>query len=450
MAKRIVFLPYHGFGHINPCLPVAAILRQAGHTVSFAGVAYFRQHLLQQEYPYHTLDTVPFGMSFEHWHNTQLKKSNLYRAELHDRRHDTLYHRREADLLKMLDAVQPDIILLDALQATDFIVLYQHLRARNIAIGMVYALLPPDTLPGRPPHNSSALPGQHLRILRDTLKVQWRQLRREWRKKIKFLGYNDHAMIRRRLRQNSIPKHYYTNRPSLHTFRTAMLDEFIFAPLEFDFPGITPRPEQHYLGFMAPVARMALSNPGFEAAWPQIVHKHNAGHKLIYCSFGTTDASQHAPVKPFLEKLIRISQRHGYVLIVAWQDKAAHNALPSGGNIYFFPSVPQLDVLASTDIFITHCGLNSVKESIEAGVPMLLYPIHPDYDPRGNAARAEYHGLGLRGNVAKDSEQTLEQKIYALLTNQQYKNSVQGLRQKNAAYTAEKLLTRISEMLPPK
>ncbi len=79
MPRRIVFLPYHGFGHINPCLPLAALLREAGNYVMFAGVAYFRQHLTQQGYAYHTLRTVPFGMSFERWHNTQQKKKTSIR-----------------------------------------------------------------------------------------------------------------------------------------------------------------------------------------------------------------------------------------------------------------------------------------------------------------------------------------------------------------------------------
>ncbi len=43
----------------------------------------------------------------------------------------------------MLDELQPDIILLDALQATDFIVLYPYLKERGIAPAMFtrYCLL---------------------------------------------------------------------------------------------------------------------------------------------------------------------------------------------------------------------------------------------------------------------------------------------------------------------
>lgn len=414
----------------------------------FAGVAYFRQHLTQQGYAYHTLRTVPFGMSFERWHNTQQKKENLYKAELHDRRHDTLYHLRHDDLAEMLDELQPDIILLDALQATDFIVLYPYLKERGIALAVVYPLLPPDVLAGRPPHNSNALPGQTLRVQYDTFKVWLTQRTKRWRQKIKFLGYNDHYIVRRRIRHNNIPTRYLTNRLCLHPFRTANLDELILAPLEFDFPGLEPQPRQHYLGFLSPATRTAAPEPEFEQAWTDVQQQRRNGRKLVYCSFGTTDATQNATLQPFFSMLIRIAQRRNYLLIISWPDKNAHASLGQTPGVYIFTSVPQLTVLADADAFITHCGMNSVKESIQAGVPMLLYPIHPDYDPRGNAARAEYHGLGIRGSVANDSEQTVEQKIHTVIVNAQYKAGVINLRNVNAAYTPEKLLHTVARITP--
>ena len=40
--------------------------------------------------------------------------------------------------------------------------------------------------------------------------------------------------------------------------------------------------------------------------------------------------------------------------------------------------VPQTDVLEHTDVFITHCGHNSVKEALLASVPMVCIPIQTD------------------------------------------------------------------------
>lgn len=43
-------------------------------------------------------------------------------------------------------------------------------------------------------------------------------------------------------------------------------------------------------------------------------------------------------------------------------------------NISVHPYVNQLDVLAKADVFITHCGMNSVSESLYMATPMVLYP----------------------------------------------------------------------------
>lgn len=67
---------------------------------------------------------------------------------------------------------------------------------------------------------------------------------------------------------------------------------------------------------------------------------------------------------------------------------------PLPGNVVAHPWVPQLEVLDRADLFITHGGMNSVNESIHAGVPMLVIP--QGNDQPTVAARVESLGLGLR------------------------------------------------------
>lgn len=56
-------------------------------------------------------------------------------------------------------------------------------------------------------------------------------------------------------------------------------------------------------------------------------------------------------------------------------------------------SVVQLEVLQNTDVFITHCGMNSVNESILFEVPMVMAPQHSEQSVV--AQRAQEVGAGV-------------------------------------------------------
>ncbi len=69
------------------------------------------------------------------------------------------------------------------------------------------------------------------------------------------------------------------------------------------------------------------------------------------------------------------------------------------------------------DIMITHGGHNSIKECLQAGVKMLVYPHMEDNDQPGNAMRVDLNKFGLRGNLSKDSSKDIWLKISLLLKN---------------------------------
>jgi len=48
------------------------------------------------------------------------------------------------------------------------------------------------------------------------------------------------------------------------------------------------------------------------------------------------------------------------------------------GNIFAYSFVPQIEVLQHADVFLTHCGMNSVNEAMTYGVPMVAMPFIND------------------------------------------------------------------------
>ena len=71
---------------------------------------------------------------------------------------------------------------------------------------------------------------------------------------------------------------------------------------------------------------------------------------------------------------------------------AALGALPP--NVRAEARVEQLRVLGEASVFLTHCGMNSVSESIWCGVPMVLAP--QQSEEGAVARRAAELGAGLR------------------------------------------------------
>lgn len=62
-------------------------------------------------------------------------------------------------------------------------------------------------------------------------------------------------------------------------------------------------------------------------------------------------------------------------------------------NVILTDFVDQQTVLPTCDVFVTHGGFNSVRESLQAGVPMVLLPLFGDHPP--NSAQAEALGAGI-------------------------------------------------------
>jgi zeaxanthin glucosyltransferase len=111
-------------------------------------------------------------------------------------------------------------------------------------------------------------------------------------------------------------------------------------------------------------------------------------------------------------------------------DRHRLGAVPANARVV--DGCPQLAVLARAHVMITHAGLNSVKECIAAGVPMLALPL--DHDQPGNAARLAQLGLGV---VARPRAGAIARAVARLLHEPAYVARVVGFRAR-VAYYAER------------
>ncbi|HTF21246.1 MAG TPA: glycosyltransferase [Chryseolinea sp.] len=429
MPKRVVFLCYHGIGHINPCFPLARILEQQGHAVTIATVAHFNGYVTRAGFTHYALKSVPFGLGFESWVNTERNARFLYWANLRDRYHDQLYREREDDLMLLLNDVKPDVILMDATQATDFIVLYPIMKQRGISHAMFHAMFPTHVLPGRPPANSLVVPGNPNQERAALAKMQRRLNRSDLKQRLLYFGMSDRYLINRRLHQNHVPLRFQLTIPSLFDFQVDHVPAFILAPRKFDYPDFDAPTNHHYIGFIAydfPISK--------EARWSQaktaIRDRRAAGSRLVYCSFGTIGTRDEKRIDAFLIRLADAITEAGNLLVISM---AKERMAPVGlerDNVWVFPTVPQTEVLRCSDVFVTHGGLSSIKEAIDAAVPMLMVPVHHQFDPPGNAARVQFHGMGLLGDIHDHTDQ-LKGQLEALLNNSKFRSNIEMIRETN-------------------
>lgn len=80
--------------------------------------------------------------------------------------------------------------------------------------------------------------------------------------------------------------------------------------------------------------------------------------------------------------------------------------------------VPQLEVLRHTDVFITHCGMNSTNEALYHQVPLVMLPAGNDQPII--AQRVEELGAGIRLNIDTVSPKELRQAVNEVIENPTY------------------------------
>lgn len=442
---RFLFLCYHGKGHFNPCFHLARTLQQS-HEVLFAGVQFFYKHITSQGFSYYPLKSVPFGLGLEAWMCEQQKRTPIYINTLKDRWRDELYIKREQELTKLLDTFEPDVILLDTHQTTDFIVLYPLLKARKIRLALVHAMLTSALTDNFPPVNSLVFPHDQAGITREIKLLKQKKQKRLWLQRLRFLGMDDDTIIRRRLHKNNIPSRYISEQQRFYGLVLKGLQEFIFLPREFDFKEASVSADQRYVGFQVDYERSEAGNDAYTVVRTEILQQKETGKKVIYCAFGTVPIEDSQTFLVFINKLIAAVKDLNAVLLLATSLDVS--GLHVTDDIYILNYVPQLDVLRYSDAFITHGGLNSIKEAIDQAVPMLVYPGESVMDPPGNSTRVVYHELGLRGDMRADTVDDIRRKVNQLLTDSTFKKNLEALKQVNRSYASDKAI-KILLNLPP-
>lgn len=127
--------------------------------------------------------------------------------------------------------------------------------------------------------------------------------------------------------------------------------------------------------------------------------------KLIYISMGTVINDS----VDFYKKCIEAFANTKYQVIMSVGNLINIEDLGAiSDNITISRFVDQIAVLSQADVFLTHCGMNSVNESLYYKVPLVMFPQTSEQD--GVATRVEQLGAGIRLKHlnAKSIRETIE------------------------------------------
>jgi len=431
--------------HIISTLKLAKMLNKKGYRIFYAGQSSLRRFVELQGFNFIEANSFPFGMGFEK--HLVDSESSLW-DELLLRGSNKLYVQRKEDLSQLLQKVDPDIIFMDIFLSTDFIVLYEHLKREQFyrKVFFIQTMLSFYHNLHTPPVNSDQLPGELHR--RNYFWNDHFATIRTWFKRIKYLGFDDYSMVRRIYKVNKIDKKYQIEFLGRLGVSFSNIVQLIMAPQELEYRTQTQSKDQYYVGFMIDDHIVYDNIDKNYTRCIDLLYSSKKGNqtRILYCALGSIlgDSMDKAEPIQFLSKIVSVANKLEKVaIVISAGNYANRNIVSLPENVYILTKVPQLEMLQLADLFITLGGLNSIKESIYCGVPLLVYPTLSSRDQKGNAAKVVYHGLGLRGNIIQDTSEELRDKIQEILFNDSYKSNVIRFQEKVRSHYAEAYVNHI-------
>lgn len=167
--------------------------------------------------------------------------------------------------------------------------------------------------------------------------------------------------------------------------------------------------------------------------------------KLIYISMGTVNNR----MLEFYKNCIDAFADTDYQVILSVGKLISREELGAvPENISVFPFVDQIAVLKQANVFVSHCGMNSVNESLYYQVPLVMVP--QTAEQQGVAERVLQLGAGIR--LQKTDAAAIDQGVRQVLADASYRKQAakisEGFRRCPGAKGAADKILRVCKKIP--
>lgn len=313
---KIAWFCIPAYGHTNPTLAVVKELTDAGHQVFYFSFDLFKEQIEKTGATYISCDECHFEMK-DQGNADRIGKDKIFAAELLVS--STLA--MDPIVTEKVKTIQPDLIVSDSvaywgkLAAMKFHIPYVS-STTTFAFNRYSAKYMKES------------PSGIIRMIFSMPKIN-HQLDR-----LREHGYPIRSLLDIVQNDNNTNTIVYTSRlfqPCADTFSK-----------RYHFIGPSIRP------MTKPMAKTARTT--------------------IYLSMGTINHN-----KEFYENAIQTLGNTDWQVIISMGTNAEHfDHIPD--NIQIYQTVDQMAALSISDIFITHCGMNSVNEALYYKVPLIMFP----------------------------------------------------------------------------
>lgn len=317
--KKIAFFCIPAHGHTNPMLPVAAELVKRGDMVRFYSFNEFEEKIKATGAEFISCDS--FLPELTRRQEANLRKVSTTEMTIQDI-HITL--NMDDFLNKEFKSFKPDAVYTDSVCFWGKLNAWKH----NVPMVVSTSTFAFNQLSSRYMKNS---PKEMADMVFGLPKIS-KEL-----KKLKPYGYQIKSVLSLIQSDNSTDSVVYTSKK--------------FQPYAESF-------SDHYI-FTGP------------SVFSEILPDKKKARPLVYVSMGTVINDR----PDFYGKCIDALKDMDVDVIISCGNYVSPDNLGKlPDNIKVFPYVNQLDILSRADAFITHCGMNSVSESLYMAAPMILYP----------------------------------------------------------------------------
>ena len=163
--------------------------------------------------------------------------------------------------------------------------------------------------------------------------------------------------------------------------------------------------------------KYAFVGPSVRSAGEPIEKKRDV---LVYISMGTVNND----LMPLYRRCVAALKDAPYQVILSVGSLVPmeeFGVLPE--HISVFAHVDQIAVLQQADVFVSHCGMNSVSESLYFGVPLVMLP--QTSEQKGVAERVHQLGAGVK--LKRSDSDSILTGIRTVLAQSEYRNCAAGL-----------------------